>query len=89
MLVGSVHAKWMIDRGTLISADINQLDNLRPVTLIFVLICFVFAKMVDAIVKGKADVPATEGNYADELLSQIWQHSIESPNRPAFVSFFG
>lgn len=45
--------------------------------------------MVDAIVKGKADVPATEGNYADELLSQIWQHSIESPNRPAFVSFFG
>lgn len=36
--------------------------------------------------RGKIDVPATEGNYADELLSQIWKHSIESPNRPAFVS---
>jgi hypothetical protein len=42
--------------------------------------------MVDAIVKGKVDVAATEGNYADELLSQIWQHSIATPDRPAFVS---
>ncbi|KAI6175934.1 4-coumarate--CoA ligase 3 [Aphelenchoides bicaudatus] len=42
--------------------------------------------MAVAIVRGKIDVPATEGNYADELLSQIWKHSIESPNRPAFIN---
>lgn len=40
-----------------------------------------------AFVRGKADVPATSGNYADELLAQIWQHSIETPDRPAFVGY--
>ncbi|KAI1720169.1 AMP-binding enzyme domain-containing protein [Ditylenchus destructor] len=31
-------------------------------------------------------VPVASQSFADTLLSKIWQHSVEQPNRPAFIS---
>ncbi|KAI1727779.1 AMP-binding enzyme domain-containing protein [Ditylenchus destructor] len=31
-------------------------------------------------------VPVANQSFADTLLSKIWQHSVEQPNRPAFIS---
>jgi hypothetical protein len=57
-----------------------RLIDLHPIIII------ILHKMSAAYVRGKVDVPVTTGNYADELLARIWEHAINTPDRPAFVN---
>jgi hypothetical protein len=42
---------------------------------------------MDAYVRGIGDIEESKKPFSDEVLDAIWEHSLKSPERSAFVSF--